>query len=419
MLRPEFLINHRIPIWVLITGNVRSGREFRRVFKQVVDLRQRGLVDGIRLATWKGELEQVPGLEQALTDAGISILTIEAPPVDPKMHPLFHGYIYHQRKALHFALKSLPSNSFVLKTRTDFSEERFESMVAALFGNPSLKLDVDISSPILQTRLFSYDARPDYLFYWDDIVFSGMRDDLLEFNNFDIACEFIHPGHLSPPESRLFAPLFLKRYPILQWFFENIHGEEFARLLQRWVASDGQLPLPVLVRDVLASYFHILSRYVVLPDGGRGSDDPICLQSFFSPNQDLGVKTFSHPWASHKLFSQCLLDRLRGPGDFADGNLAALVAAMRRMDLDVECRGALPPDFGECLRAFDDFSRHFGCESLVEQARLIPAAQTLPNHPGNLLDEVEMPEKRHLSWWQQKKLGARRTAASWLLRKLL
>ncbi|NJM39144.1 MAG: hypothetical protein HC845_15545, partial [Akkermansiaceae bacterium] len=81
-------------------------------------------------------------------------------------------------------------------------------MAATLFGDSSLTLGVDIPSPILRTRLFSYDARPDYFFYWDDIVFSGMRDDLMQLNNFDISCDFIQPGHFSPAESRLFAPTF-------------------------------------------------------------------------------------------------------------------------------------------------------------------------------------------------------------------
>lgn len=419
MPRPHFLETHQIPIWVVITGNVRSGREFRQIFKRALQLQVSGKVDGIRFVTWKGELEQAPGLETALVNSGVSIVVLDPPQPDPKIHPLFHGYVYHQRKALYFALRSLPSNCFVLKARTDFAEERFESMVAALFENPSLRLEIDIPSPIFRTRLFSYDVRPDYFFYWDDIVFSGMRDDLICLNNFEIGCDLIQPGHFSPAESRLFAPHFLKHYPILRWFSENICGDEFARLLQQYFSKGEVEPLPALILNILASYFHILSRYVLLPNPARASQVAISLKSFFTPESELGIKTFDQPWASHKWFNQSLADRLRGPEDFADPNLAAIVKMMRRMDSEIAARGVLPLDLEMQQREFEQFAQHLGCHPLVSQAHLIPAAQTLSNSFEDSLERVKMPEKRHLSWLQAKKLGARRTFANWLLRKLV
>ncbi len=417
--RPDFLKASQIPIWVVITGNVRSGKEFRRMFGQALELREKGLVDGIRFVTWQGELEQAPGLEHALTRAGISILTIAPPRPDPKVHPLFHGYVYHQRKCLQFGLRSLPQDCFVLKARTDFAEERFDAMVATLFGTPGLSLQVEIASPVIGTRLFSYDVRPDYLFYWDDIVFSGLRDDLLKVNNFDLGYQFIHPGHISCAETQLFSPLFLRHYPVLAWFFENVHGESFSQILQRWVSGGCASPLPALVMDILAAYFHILSRYVVLPQAAGSAAAPLTLGAFFTPCPELGVKRFSHPWASHKLVSQCLLERLRGPEAFADAHLAALAAAMRKMDADASTRGALSPTFEDDLRCFTTFGESLGIKPLIAQTQLIPAQVQEPFHAAEFLDAVELPEKRQLSRWQQRQKGARTKAATWVLQKLL
>ncbi len=389
------------------------------MFGQALELREKGLVEGIRFVTWLGELEQAPGLEQALTEAGVSILTVEPPRPDPRVHPLFHGYVYHQRKALHFALRSLPQDCFVLKARTDFAEERFDSMVATLFATPGMILEVDIPSPVISTRLFSYDARPDHLFYWDDIVFSGMRDDLLKFNNFDLTCEFIYPGHVSCAEIRLFSPLFLQHYPVLAWFFENINGERFAQTLQRWLSSGGSTPMPTLLKDILASYFHILSRYVLLPKSDGSLDFPITLETFFTANSELEVIAFSHPWASHKLISKRLLDRLIGPEEFEEPNLAAIVSAMRKMDTDLSLRGTLSSTFDHDLREFVEFAGHFEINPLVFQNHLIPARQKQPCDSTEFLNAVELPEKRHLSRWQQRKLGARTKAANWVLQKLL
>lgn len=417
--RPDFIASNQIPVWVVITGNVRSGREFRRMFGQAVELRHKGLIDGIRFVTWQGELEQARGLETALTDSGISIITIEPPKSDPRVHPLFHGYVYHQRKSLHFALQSLPENCYVLKARTDFAEERFESMVATLFAAPDTCLRVTLPFPVISTRLFSYDARSDYLFYWDDIVFCGMRNDLLKFNNFDLSCEFIYPGHNPCAETRLFSQLFLNSYPIIRWFFENIHGERFARLLQVWLTSSESVPMPALVRDILASYLHILSRYVILPKSDHSLIFPISLRTYFLPNDGIGLKEFAHPWRSHKLVNQCLLDRLRTDEDFSDPNLASVVATIRKMDHDVDARGAITPGFEAELDEFRNFSARFDICPFVSQAQLIPATEKGSCNPGQFLEHVELPEKRHLSRWQQRKQGARKRAAHWLLGKFL
>lgn len=419
MPRPTFLVAHAIPVWVVITGNVRSGREFRQIFKQALELRESGEVDGIRFVTWKGELEQAPGLEMVLVNAGVSILIVDPPSPAPKIHPLFHGYVYHQRKALHFGLQTLPSDCFVLKARTDFAAERFESMVKTLFGDPGFTLGVDIQSPIFRTRLFSYDVRPDYLFYWDDIVFSGMRDDLVQLNNFDVSCDFVQPGHISPPESRLYGPIFLKHYPILRWFSENIRGEEFASLLRKWTSSNASERLPILIIVILASYFHVISRYVALPKSDSLSGLPISLKSFFTSDPELGVIEFPKPWVSHKLINQCLSDRLRGREDFDDTNLAAIVDAMRQMDSVPDTRGALPPNLEQAQLELEEFSIRLGCRPLITQTQLISEQPTSLKKSESTLEDVKLPEKRHLSWWQQKKLGARRHAAEWLLRKIV
>lgn len=417
--RPDFIESNRTPVWVVITGNVRSGKEFRRMFEQVTELRKTGCIDGIRFVTWKGELEQAPGLEEALVGAGVSILCVEPPIPAPGVHPLFHGYVYHQRKALHFALRSLPPDAFVLKARTDFAEERFDSMVATLFQQPTAELRVGISSPILDTRLFTYDARPDHLFYWDDIVFSGMRNDLLKFNNFDLTCDFIYPGHVSCAEIRLFSPLFLKHYPVLAWFFENVHGEGFARLLKLWLSTAEPPPLPALVNNILASYFHILSRYLILPKSDQPVGVPIHLGSFFTPDSDLGVIDFRSPWNSHKLVSQYLLDRLRSNEEFNDFNLAAVASLMRRMDSDVESRGALPVAMNEELAEFSRFAEHYGTAPIISQEQLISPVAEGPHVHGRFLEHVELPEKRRPSRWEQKKLGARKKLGNWILERLL
>ncbi|MFK7851858.1 MAG: hypothetical protein AB8D78_12860, partial [Akkermansiaceae bacterium] len=99
MRRPTLTSDAKIPIWVVITGNVRSGKEFRRIFQQADALRQQGLIDGILFSTWQDDLDSAPGLESTLKAAGISVIGLKPPSPAPKIHPLFHGYLYHQRKS--------------------------------------------------------------------------------------------------------------------------------------------------------------------------------------------------------------------------------------------------------------------------------------------------------------------------------
>ncbi|NJM37490.1 MAG: hypothetical protein HC845_06285, partial [Akkermansiaceae bacterium] len=202
-------------------------------------------------------------------------------------------------------------------------------------------------------------------------------------------------------------------------FTENIRGEEFARLLHVWSSTVASEPLPTLITGILASYFHVLSRYVVLPHYGSALRQPISLKSFFTPNSELGVMEFSKPWASHKLFNQCLPDRLRERENFEDKNLATIADAMRQMDSETESRGILPSDFEKAKRELKDFSTRFGCDVLISQAHLISEKTVDLKKIEKSLEQVKMPEKRHLSWLQQKKLGARRNTAEWILRKIV
>lgn len=421
LIRPGFLKSRGAPVWVIVTGNVRSGREFRGIFSKALKMREAGLVDGIRFVTWNGELEAAPGLERTMVDLDISILTVQPPIAEPKVHPLFHGYVYHQRKALHFGLNSLPANAYVLKARTDLAEERFDSMVNVLFRNPTVDLEVGIPDSIVETRIFSFDARPDHLFYWDDIVFSGMRDDLLKLNNFDLTCDFLYPGHNFPAECRLFAPLFLEHYPILRWFFENIDGKEFSQLLQRWLPLEKEIPLPALARNILASYLHVLSRYVLLPGAGSPPIQAIHLGSFLTPNEDLGVKSFPHPWPSHKLCRQKLLDRLRSLEPFSDLEMSKVAELIRRMDVETALRGAMPSGMDREFGELNAFAGRFGIQLFTPQTRLIPATASNPPLASSApaLENIALPEKRHLSWWQRKTTGLRRSAAEYAIRRLL
>lgn len=427
--RPTFLRERNIPIWILITGNLRSGREFRKSIAQAIDLRTRGLVDAIRLVTWTGELQQAPGLENALVSAGISILTVDPPPPDPRIHPLFHSYTLYQRKQLHFGLQSLPPGVFVLKSRTDFSEQRFAAMTSALFTIDGADIATRIPSPILQSRIFTFDSRPDFLFYWDDIVFSGIREDLQKINNFDISFSLTHQDTKSCTEVRLFSPLFLNHYPLLQWFFENVDGRKFANLLHAWAASPTHVPLPCLAKEILASYLHILKNYLLLPTPEHRPAAPsstsslpatITLKSFISPNPDLGVSSFSHPWPSHKLIDASLLDWLAADRPSHDPILHDILTRIRQMDDDPQSRGTVPSAFTPSIDDFTRFAQSFNISLLKPQSVLIPAQSASPaQSSADFLENIPMPEKRHLPRWKQKSNALRKHLASYLLRKCL
>ncbi|HEY5793207.1 MAG TPA: hypothetical protein VIS74_07905 [Chthoniobacterales bacterium] len=400
----------------MITGNVRSGREFRGIFEQVFELRRQGLVDGILFATWRDELRKFPSLGKTLADQGVTTVAIEPPAALPAIHPLFHGYVLHQRKALHFALCSLPADCFVLKARTDFAEERFASMAQSLFREDSPSLRVNLPQPILQTRLFTFDARTDYFFYWDDIVFCGMRDDLLALNNFELSPEVIYPAQLFAAEMRLFAPLFLKHYPVLAWFFENVHGEKFGRALQRWAEAGDAVPLPVLAREILAAYFHILSRYLLLPEAAGELGGPLSLRQFFQDSPGRGVKRFPTPWPSHKLVSAAPMRSLAEGRDGDDVEMAELLTRLERLDSDPAARRELRADLESRSGELVEFGRRFGEEISVCPVWRIPADSPAES-PG--LGSLELPEKRFLSRWGQRKLGVRRNLARWVLKNIL
>jgi len=405
-----------LPTWIVVTGNVRSGREFQGMFRKALDLQKRGLADGILFATWKEELSLHPGLQRALAGLGICVVAIDPPPRIPQIHPLFHSYVFHQRKSLLAALRALPENCLVLKTRTDLSEERFDALTQALFAEPRPSLDVTLCSPVLQTRLFTFDARTDYLFYWDDIVFSGLRDDLLHLVNFEVSFEVLYSSHIFSAEMRLYAPIFLQHYPILAWFFESIPGEQFGCVLQRWAADANQPALPELARSILSAYFHILSRYVILPAPIPAPGQPLQLRDFFTDNAARGLRSFPTPWPSHKLHTQSLLDQLRRGENLAGEEIVSLHAKLEEMDRDVQTRENMPQDMDRATAELVAFAKSYGIS-------LSPVTNDYyegkPIETAISLETLPLPEKRFPPWWEQKTLGARKKAAHWMLEKIL
>ncbi|MFK7852162.1 MAG: hypothetical protein AB8D78_14390, partial [Akkermansiaceae bacterium] len=366
------------------------------------------------------DLDSAPGLESTLKAAGISVIGLKPPSPAPKIHPLFHGYLYHQRKSLRFALDALPPGSYVLKARTDFAEERFDAMVEAIFDDDAIDSKTSLADPILESRLFTYDARPDHFFYWDDIVFSGTREDLVELNNFDISYEVLFPAHFFSAECSLYAPLFLSRYPLLRWFFENTNGKNFAEMVSKWVSSDTKQPLPELAIRILASYFHILSRYLILPEGHSKSGQPISLKSFFTPDEKIGVEAYPNPWPSHKLRSNTLLKILQKPEcHITERTLSEIITMMNQMDGSPSLRGEIPENFEDLIQNFASFDENLGTSAYAPQYQRPEVSPSDIPVDISSLDSITLPEKRHLSWTESKVLGARRKMADFAFDKLL
>jgi hypothetical protein len=291
-----------------MTGTIRVADEFRNMLTACLERVRAGKAERMVWSTWRGEIDKHAGLRDYLKRHPITVVESDAPVPTGQIDPRIGGHIFFQKKALALGLHAIPDDACVIKTRTDKAQIRFESCLKALEGvTPEARQSERIhpTLDVFRERLFTFDARPDFLFYWDDIVYSGRCSDLRRMMTMNCEYELLFTVNSFPAETRFFATPFIETCPVFRDFFLRINHRAFAVFLAKWAgnAASGDLFLPSGFVRLLAAHFSVLHSQVLLPRAPEGIP-PVSgetrFEALFKPNPNLGIIDFAIPWPTHK-----------------------------------------------------------------------------------------------------------------------
>lgn len=121
-------------------GAIRNEFELYTTLSALIECRTEGLLEGIVISTWVGEVRNISGLEEKLKT--LNIYLIEIPTISESISQFsdinFARQIIQLRKGLEF----IPDDVFVLKCRTDYSQDK----IAASKQIPEGKIDMSLGS---------------------------------------------------------------------------------------------------------------------------------------------------------------------------------------------------------------------------------------------------------------------------------
>ena len=169
---------------VLICGKIRSPEILRRDLEFYLRWRAAGEVGRIVFSGWSNERERQPDLIRHMLDTGLEVV------LSPEPRLTVGGNIFHQTKALHYGLSAFDDGDLVLKVRTDnnWLEERLAGNVSA---RTAAAPPPGEGSPF-RRRVMILTASLHQPFFFNDMMYVGLKQDLQQFASFDLWWEYEH-----------------------------------------------------------------------------------------------------------------------------------------------------------------------------------------------------------------------------------
>ncbi|MGJ3244363.1 MAG: hypothetical protein ACFE0O_15585 [Opitutales bacterium] len=235
--------------WAVICGAVRDDLDFKLTVAELVGLRSRGLLDGLILSTWEGEVEAWDGLSEALADLGVAVIASRDVPVAGPAN------YWRQLKAFHVGLQATPAGCGVLKTRTDKVVSLLAGLVPYLQKGPRPATAYGRQEPVFQHRLGVLHAVATMPGTTSDLMFYGTRADLERVAHLDGHMDnCAYQPKLNPCFSWINTPA-APVFPILREALEHIDPNALSNALVRYGLEGKGDELPDYLVRLLAAGF--------------------------------------------------------------------------------------------------------------------------------------------------------------------
>lgn len=261
-------------IWAVICGAVRLEFELYSVIALLCEWRSRGVLEGIVLSTWKGEVDKIQCLRKKL--AYLDIPLIESTPLDESEGKYTNLNFVRQATQLNAALNFIPVDVFVLKCRTDFCVGVLNHMISFLDRDMEIR-PFGAFRPPLRHRIAVRFTSVSSPYFSGDIVFFGHKADIRAMLVFENTVWSI--GYPCNPDGLFFRNIFIRDYPIINEYTRIIRSFPVNVILRDKLSafSKEDFYLPGILNKFYALHFVILYCCFALPETGRISSN-----SFYS-----------------------------------------------------------------------------------------------------------------------------------------
>ncbi|MGA0545376.1 hypothetical protein ACO2Q1_08885 [Brevundimonas sp. VNH65] len=286
--------------WVVVCGMIRDAAVFATKLETLRAWKADGVIEDVVLSTWAGEIDRYPEVGEAWS-RGEFILVETDPPILKTV-----GHTVHQARSLYYGLQAVPEGVKVLKTRPDLGD--LTGPVRAILEQIDLTLTPKAGWPeVFGSKIAVVMHSLEIPFYVNDIIYFGVREDLLRLANFDLSTEYLC-SHMAP-EQFFFRGAFAGQFPLLEAYFQVAPPLVFND------AVDGQARQDILLQsdvflDAVALNTRLMNHYFrigFVADEQRRAQGPLPegfdLRAMFGPSQTPGVR-FYEPIHSSNVFEE-------------------------------------------------------------------------------------------------------------------
>lgn len=243
---------------IVLTGLVRDESKLINKLNQFQNWQQRGLVSGVYISTWIGEIDKYPGLRNKLMAYDLTLLELE----EPKL-VLKGGHQLHQMLTLHYGLEAITNKeSYVLKTRVDLADN-IEAMTWE-FGNGLPESEDFLNIGIEKKILVEY-SQLLFPFLMGDAQFFGKLKDLRLLVNLSTEMELLY-SRLAVEQTFFFNPFreigLFKDF--FYWNLPHIADQNIKRPAQLAAIANSQY-----FQNIISSWLLVTDSYFKV---GWGSD---------------------------------------------------------------------------------------------------------------------------------------------------
>lgn len=211
---------------IVFCGQIRTPKLFELSLRQVAGMIDRGQVAGAVIATWPSEIDAHASLFDRLRHPAIRLVKVNPPSGVTVPHSYFH-----QMTLLYGALRVLPTDALVLKTRPDilFDLQDLPALAQRLLDAPLPPRDPFVFERRVWVPQFEATAP----FCMNDLLFLATRHDAMQLCNFDMSFE-LNNFFLDRPEQRLpevpssaeirrYLHPFCHKFPLFEEYSEVLH----------------------------------------------------------------------------------------------------------------------------------------------------------------------------------------------------
>ncbi|KRK94840.1 hypothetical protein FD25_GL000817 [Levilactobacillus acidifarinae DSM 19394] len=232
----------------------------------LLQCRRKGIIQGIVLSTWSGEVEKIANLGQQLVANNVATVTSNFEEINREKTFSGSDNYWRQAKQLQAALDLIPEDAIILKTRTDRAMPTTRRLIQMMDEPEPLPYVTKVQEERNLTNLprefehqiIIFKARTGRLLQFTDFSFMGYQQDVAKLINFDVSSLYFKRGMVA--NIQFFIYPFIRDYPVLRDYYRAINFQFLLGDLEAYTRQGGT-QFPQFFQRLYAAYFGLLASH--------------------------------------------------------------------------------------------------------------------------------------------------------------